>query len=109
MKNENGIACGSGKYNNFTGVIMWGKTEGAVENACFKLEEFPFMFVVFYSGVWENGVWDNGYLYGGTWHDGIWRSGVWKGGIWEAGDWEEGLDSRGELHLDSPNLWNEQK
>ena len=126
MSKENGIACEAGKYENFNGVIMWGKTEGVVENACFKLEvSNGFKFVTFHSGVWENGVWDNGYWQDGSWKNGVWENGIWKngtwkdgtwmygawelgtwgGGIWKDGVWERGIDSGGKLHLDSPNRW----
>ena len=91
MKNENGIACESGKYNNFTGVIMWGKTEGVVENACFKIEVINgFKFVTFHYGVWQNGFWGGGRFVNGTWKNGVWNYGTWENGTWENGIWNYG-------------------
>ena len=106
MNNETFIACKDGGYKDFTGVIMWGDNEGIVENACFKLEEYPSSkIILFYSGVWLNGVWKEGVWKKGIWRDGIWEDGIWKNGLWEGGTWKNGIDSYSNFRLVSPNYW----
>jgi len=126
------VVCEVGIYENFTGVIMWGETEGAVENASFRLDNSSagFKCVYFLSGFWINGTFDYGYWYGGIWQngiwkrgnwkygtwengiwengiwwDGIWKSGIWNGGTWRRGKWIVGKDKNGKLHKRNPTTW----
>lgn len=110
----NKIACSDGKYNNFTGVIMWGYTEAVVKNATFYLsadiekegrnilwhngiwQTGYLNYGIWYKGIWVNGTWNNGYWFqgiwkAGTWESGVWKSGTWENGIWKAGTWENGV------------------
>ena len=92
MNNKSGVACEEGEYKDFTGIIMWGETEGVVENATFVLSDLKFAkAIVFHSGVWENGYWGYGTWESGIWRNGTWKKGIWKGGIWKDGNWKRGI------------------
>ena len=74
MGKKTGIACEAGRYENFSGVIMWGETEGVVENAKFVLRECGYVFDIWFLG----GTWITGVFAKGAWFHGEWRDGVFK-------------------------------
>ena len=85
------------KSHPFTGMIIYGGTEGFVENAVFVLKEYNGVKMVgFESGTWVDGVWEEGFFNGGVWKNGIWKSGLFSGDVWENGVWHGGLWRRGD-------------
>ena len=104
-----GAAFDAGAYRNFTGWIVWGKTNGYAEHADFTLSNDPIglqllvpdKFAVnnvwwkggtWVGGIWEYGEWEHGRWLSGTWDGGYWHggsfdSGTWRHGTWEDGDW----------------------
>jgi len=88
----NEIACSTGTYRKFTGIILWGDTEGAVKKASFELshDDNKQFAVDFYRGVWLYGTWGWGNFLGGIWRNGIWKDGVWHRGVWCNGVWRDG-------------------
>lgn len=99
---ETNIANKKGEYNNFTGKIEWGDTNGYVEEAYFILEYGCFIGqkhsrhgIIWNRGNWIDGTWDNGQWNWGIWENGTWLSGAfldgaWKNGTWEDGEWIDG-------------------
>ena len=94
---EQNIANQKGDYNNFTGIIQWGKSFGTVTDAYFSLVNNGI--ILFDSGIWENGTWeqkdDNSGYFQATWKNGIWKAGFFGNqdggrGIWENGTWYNG-------------------
>lgn len=54
---DENIADKAGKYENFTGKIVWKDIDGEVENATFELIDNVFWkFMEFEKGTWKNGV-----------------------------------------------------
>lgn len=92
VKIEN-VACAEGKYRNFTGVILWGDTEGIVKGSHFTLghDNNKNAIVNFHGGVWLDGVWNYGIWESGIWRKGVWRNGEWKRGVWKDGIWKDGI------------------
>lgn len=91
---EQNIANQEGMYENFTGSIDWGGTNGTVTNASFKLKKQGGWQKIY----WYDGVWENGYAAGMNWFDGIWKRGIWETGIWNNGTWESGTWKHGYWH-----------
>jgi len=99
MSEKTGIACEGGEYKDFSGIIMWGGTEGVVENATFIIAEcFGLKLIIFYLGTWVSGIWEYGSWKRGLWKDGVWENGIWEDGIWENGTWKDGEWNGGTWH-----------
>ena len=103
LKMDDGMASEMGDYRNFTGYVLFNKTEGWAENADFDIQNGGWS-IIWRSGTWsgtmwnarwDGGVWKGGKWYGhlwngGTWLDGVWHDGMWHGGDWMNGEWYDG-------------------
>lgn len=93
-----GAALEKGKYRDFTGWILWGKTDGYVEHATFELSDDAMSVIEMIANgsancrnvYWEDGTWINGTWGGGEWIQGTWRNGTWLTGTWQNGLWQDG-------------------
>jgi len=104
---RNEVADTEGEYKNFTGIIKWGKSNGKVKNATFKLKNDGILWLdgtwengtwksgAWKKGTWKNGTWKNGWWYNGTWYDGTWEDGAWIDGTWDDGTWLDGTWENG--------------
>jgi len=98
------VANKDGLYENFTGVIEWGRTKGEVRNATFDLftsNDGGAFFVTWHDGTWVNGIladatwwkgtWLNGTLIDSAWDRGEWMNGICKNVTWDYGIWHKGV------------------
>ena len=93
-----GAALEKGKYRDFTGWILWGKTDGYVEHATFELSDDAMSVIEMIANggancrnvYWKDGTWINGTWGGGEWTQGTWRNGTWLTGTWQNGLWQDG-------------------
>ena len=116
---NNGMASQPGKYQNFTGNIMFYDTQGRAQNATFELMKNKMIHWEKgdFTGLWGGGLWEDGTFNGGswikgtwmkgTWKKGDWQDGIWQDGKWENGKWSKGYDKNDNYHdrNDSPDNW----
>lgn len=124
FEQKTGVAREVGSYEDFTGMVFCGGTEGYVENATFEISDYlclrrryigrdADLCIIFKKGKWIGGTWETGYFengvwcggkwkYGywwnGYWMDGIWHDGYWSKGTWYNGTWEDGIWERGDWY-----------
>lgn len=108
------IANKAGEYNDFSGRVVWKKSDFEVRNATFELVENPnnqssvfvdkgtiigglLVNVTIYDCNFENGKFRNSVFKGGTWLDGHWILSEWLGGFDKHGTYHE--------KFDEPNGW----
>lgn len=86
-QSSSGIASQPGEYENYTGKIQFGNSNGDVQNATFKLMSDGNT-IEWKKGTWLNGTWANeGFWSGGIWKNGTWHGGDFFNGVWENGKW----------------------